>query len=342
MDNSLPPPQGGGEAEALCTYRIANMKNKVNLPRPECTLWRIHIRPKGPNNDVKVRESVALCIRKQVIGIGWGFQGETPPSSVKEFYRRASAKFAGKGWKVAANAIINPDGRGMKVDDLVWMRDLDGNYYLGRIRGKWKYDHRGNFGKHDIVNMRSCNLKRVDKRIPGAIINRFVSRQTVCRIHDHDATKTALTFSKLTYNALNKKDYYADTNIKGQSILNLLSPEDLEDAIGLYLQHERNYMLIPSSRSRRNDTLKYEYELIEKHTGKRAFVQVKSNELLNPDDYRDSDGKYYLFSAGGYKREEKNSTVETLQKREIEDFIRKQKRKMPYNIRMWIEYLNNK
>ncbi len=307
----------------------------MNGRHSDCTLWRIHIRPSGPNGDVDPRKSVELCLWKKVVGIGWGFQGEKSPRSVKEFYQRAEKKFSGKSWKVAANAIISPDGRGMRVDDLAWIRDLEGNYYLGRIKGKWKYNHTGEFGEHDIVNMRSCDLKKVDKRIPGAIVNRFVSGQTVCRIHD----STALIFSKLFYNTLAGRNYYEDVDVKGPNIFSLLSAEDMEDVIGLYLQHERNYMLIPSSRSRRNDTVRYEYELIERQTGKRAFVQVRSGERLNPRDYHDSDGKYYLFSPGGYEKEENSSKVETLQGKVVENFMHDQKRKMPRHIRMWMEYL---
>lgn len=300
-------------------------------------LWRIHIRPKGPNNDVDTRQSVALCRREQVIGCGWGFQGESPPKSVDEYYRRAEKKFSGRGWKAAANAIISPEGRGMKVDDLAWIRDMEGNYYLGRIKGPWIYNHVREFGEHDIVNMRPCDLKKVDKRIPGVIANRFISRQTVCRIHDK--TDTALIFSELAYNEINKGSHYPDIQGKDQNIFSLLSPEDLEDVVGLYLQHERNYMLIPSSRGRRNDTARYEYELVKRNTGERAFVQVKSNERLNPDSYRDNDGKYYLFSLGGYRKEEKSSKVETLGRKIIEDFMYQEKRKMPYYIRLWIEYM---
>ncbi len=302
----------------------------------QCTLWRIHIRPKGPDGKVDQQKSIDLCLREKVIGIGWGFQGEKPPKSVKEFYQRAKKKFSGKGWKSAANAIISPEETGMKVNDLVWMRNLKGDYYLGRITGGWNYLHEGEFGEHDIVNMRPCDLHQVDKRIPGSIVNGFVSRQTVCRIHN----KTALTFSRIIYNKISGKKHYADIDVKGLNIFSLLSATDLEDLVGLYLQHERDYMLIPSSRSRRNDSARYEYELVHRKTGKRAFVQVKSGELLNPDDYRDSDGKYYLFCPAGYKREEKSVKVETLRKEEVEDFLYREKRKMPYYIRMWIEYLN--
>ena len=187
--------------------------------------------------------------------------------------------------------------------------------------------------------MRPCDLHKVDKRIPGAIINSFVSRLTVCRIPN----ETALIFSMLAYNDISGKNFYADTGSRESDVFSLLSSEDLEDVVGLYLQHERGYMLIPSSRSRRNDTARYEYELVHRETGKRAFVQVKTGkERLNPDNYVDSDGRYYLFCTGGYKREENNAKVETLKKKEVEDFMFNQKVKMPYYIRAWIRYLKNK
>ena len=203
------------------------------------------------------------------------------------------------------------------------------------ITGDWEYRDNEENLQADIVNIRPVKLYKVGTRVAGKIINSFIPRKTVQQIHN----TTALLFSQIVYNKCSGCNHYEINMGKNIDIFSLLSAEDLEDVVGLYLQLERDYALIPSSRGRRDDTIKYEYELLNKK-GEKAFVQTKSgNIIINPDDYKESDGKYFLFSPAGYKYEVKSDTIETLPKSIIEEFLKKYKERLPLNIKVWLNFL---
>lgn len=310
-------------------------------------LWRIHIRPTGPEGNVNVDESVKLCLNQKIIGIGWRVGKK--PSSKDEYMQLGEKKYGDRGWRSAANAILNR----MEIGDLVWFRDTKGIYYLGRITGEWEYRDNEENRQAGIINIRPVEYYKVGTRIAGKIINSFIRGRTVQQIHND----TALLFSKVIYNECSGYRYYQVNKRKDVDIFSLLSAEDLEDVVGLYLQLERDYVLIPSSRGRRDDTIKYEYELLNKKYVKnvlnkknekknenkeieKAFVQVKSgNIIIDPDEYKESEGTYFLFSPAGYKYTIESDTLVTLSKSTIEQFLKKYKKILPLNIRTWMNFL---
>jgi len=289
-------------------------------------LWRIHIRPKGPEGNVNVDESVKLCLDQKVIGVGW--RVDKKPASEDEYWELGEDKYGDNGWKINPNAILYR----MEIGDLVWFRDTKGVYYLGRIIGEWEYRDNEENLQADIVNVRPIECYKVGTRIAGKIINSFFRGRTVQQIHDD----TALLFSKVVYNEKSRSMCYEVKN--KPDIFSLLSTEDLEDVVGLYLQLERGYVLIPSSRGRLDNTIKYEYELLNRNNEK-AFVQVKSGDIkIDPDEYKGSEGKYFLFSPAGYKYTIESDTLETLPKSTIEEFLEKYKDILPFNIRVWVDF----
>jgi len=307
----------------------------------EPKLWKIHIRPGGGEEDIPSEERVKFCLREKIIGIGW--QVDRKPSS-KEDYMKLGKECVkqkkwgkwGKSWKKNANVILFR----MKIGDLVWFRDTYDNYYLARITGEWEYRDNEEYKKMDIVNVRPVEVYKVGKgkraEIPGKIISIFNRRLTTHQIHD----ETALLFSKILFNKHSQKNY---DNIEKKSldIFSLLSSEDLEDVVGLYLQLEKKFVLIPSSRGRNDETLKYEFELMNEK-GERAVVQVKSgNTKINPKEYEKETfkGKIFLFSPAGYEYETKSDTIETLSKSAIEEFLKEYKEKLPLKIKIWLDYL---
>ena len=296
----------------------------------EIKLWRVHIRPTGPEGNVDVKKSVELCLRDNIIGIGW--RVDRRPSSKEEYFKLGEKRHgSSSSWKSNSRAILYK----MHEDDLVWIRDTNGIYYLGRICGDWEYRDNEENLQVDIINIRPVEkFYKVGTRVAGKIINSFIPSKTIQQIHDD----TALLFSKIVYNKFNPCYYKIDKK-ENLDIFNLLSAEDLEDVVGLYLQLERGYVLIPSSRGRRDETIKYEYELLDKR-GKRAFVQVKSGNVeIDPDDYDVSEGKYFLFSPAGYTRTRNDEGLETLSKDVINRFLKKNKDILPLNIKIWLDWL---
>ncbi|MCD6420325.1 MAG: hypothetical protein J7L41_06390 [Synergistetes bacterium] len=285
-----------------------------------CKLWRIHIRP-----DADPKSSINVCLNQSVIGIGW--EVGQKPASEADYMQLGQSKYGDPAWRSNANALLYE----MDIDDLVWFRDTDGVYYLARVIGGWQYRNAPANIRADIVNVRPVEICRVGTRVPGKIISSFIPRRTLQRIHD----KTALLFSKIVFNMC-CGGHYPVENDQEMDIFSLLSAEDLEDVVGLYLQLVRCYVFIPSSRGRSDDTIRYEYELLDRN-GKGVLVQVKSgNVVINLDDYKDSKNKYIVFSPAGYTGES-SEKVEALSRESIEEFLENYAYLMPFHIKVWIQ-----
>ena len=97
----------------------------------------------------------------------------------------------------------------------------------------------------------------------------------------------------------------------------------MENVIFIYLQ-TKDWIVIP--RSRKADTMRYEFDLKNKKTGKAASVQVKTHDSsLKPSDYKDDKRHIFLFQANGNYEGLGENDVECLEPEIIESFIRENK-----------------
>lgn len=294
----------------------------------EPQIWRIHIRPKSAKPGV---DSTKFCLKKAIIGIGWKI--DSNPHSEEEYLRSGKKSHDSRSWRKATNAIL----RNMKIGDLIWFRDSWGKYYLGRIESDWEYRDGQDYIDADILNIRKVDAYYVDTIIPGKIVNNFVSGTVVQRILDGPSK----SFSFLKYNSLtNTKTYYTPEILDKNDIFSLLSSIDLEDLVGIYLQKTLGYILIPSTRSTRNDTIKIEYALKSKDGSHVVGVQVKSGDTkIDLNEYADYDYKVYVFSPAGYVGTHNNNT-DKIEKSDLLNFLFKRKNFMPEHIQDWINYIS--
>ena len=241
------------------------------------TIWRLNIKPESAEG-VDPRK---LCFDKGILGIGWQVDADgamdwnTYCDLGEEEYRKDH-----KAWRAAANAIIQ-----MEVDDLCWTRDENANYYLGRITGDWEYRSTKEYRDADIVNVRPCEwfpVGDVDS-VPGKVVNSFRPSATVQRVYD----ETSSLYSRIKFNMLSGRTVYDLLgNENDLDLLSLISPDDCEDIVGIYLQEKHGYRLIPSSCKR--DTGKTEF-VLKAVDGGRALVQVKQgNVALDVEDFIES------------------------------------------------------
>jgi len=285
-------------------------------------VWRVHLRP-----DAEDIDPVDVCIKQEVIGIGWRVSRK--PKNRDDYWNLGKKEYGDVGWSRAAKAICWK----MSIGDLVWVRDFYGAYYLGKITGEWEYRDNPDNLKADIINVRPCKLYRVGTNVAGKIVNCFRPSATVQQIHD----PTAELFSISVFNKL-AGDNIPFPRVKYVDIFSLLSDVDIEDIVGIYLQKTKNYIFVPSSRSRQNSTIAYEYQLIDPNTGTPIYVQVKSgNVMLDPQDYYKFPDVYYLFSPAGYVRPSTQKHVICLHREEIEQFLNSAKGILPLNVTSWIE-----
>ena len=190
----------------------------------------------------------------------------------KKYYKSGD-----KGWWPAINAIQYR----MEINDLCWTRDWDGNYYIGKILGEWEYLSTKDYIDADIVNVRPCNWVRtggVDS-VPGKVLNSFRAPRTVQAVDDN----TVEFYSKLIYSKLNGENAHCWPSDRKLNLFSLISPEDCEDIVGIYIQEKFGFRLIPSSC--RHDTVKTEF-VLKNVEGERAYVQVKQGVALNVNDFK--------------------------------------------------------
>jgi hypothetical protein len=290
------------------------------------TVWRLHIRPDANRS----ADPVQFCLDRNVIGIGWSV--EPSPKSREEYLEKGRAKYQGsKGWKQAATAIIDS----MKQDDIVWFRNFAGDYYLARVTGDWEYRDAPEHLRADLVNIRPVEIFGVGKRVPGKVESSFAPRATLQRITGEEIA----LYSRIVFNQVSNGEVYPiDGNDKSRSLFELLSPTEIEDAVGIFLQVTQRCAMIPSSRSRSNNTIDHEYELISPETGRRLLVQVKSGSVPLATKHYDRPGEeWWLFTTGNYDGEA-NDTVHIIQPCVLEAFIRNERRLMPEPIKYWLAF----
>lgn len=304
------------------------------------SLWRINLKPNSINN-IDARE---FCINNEMLGFGWAVECENgsltwdeyKESALKKYYYEdedlKKVKPGGSAWWKAINALYNK----MEIGDLCWTRDNRGIYYLGRITSEWQYKTDEDYVNADIVNIRKCDWIRIGAvdKVPGKVINSFTARSTLQRVVD----ETALQYSKLLFNQNSKEKIY-DIDDINDDIFSLLSPEDCENVIGLYLQKELGYFIIP--KTNKNDTVKYEFVLKHRETGEKAVVQVKNGNVdLNMDEFKGIADKVYLFTTKGSYIGTCDNSIICLEQNKIKEFIFNNKLIMPDLVVRWIDYLN--
>lgn len=292
-------------------------------------LWQITIKPDAIVG-VDPRE---FCIQNGVVGIGWRIDGFTPQTK-DDYLKRATELGWGldgrNSWSRASGAIVTK----MAVDDLVWTRDRTGLYYIGKIESDWQYNATGAHADADVINFRKCRWQKVGTpdNVPGAVINAFRRGATVQPIHD----SVALEYSSFIFHGGVSEERLSKGNCTPADVLCLLNDEDLEDAVAIYLQVSKGYLVFPSTCKR--DTVGIECVLAARN-GERFGVQVKSGQSsVNRDDFKGFDCTVYVFAACGIYDGRPNDRTICLEPNTIRQFILDNSTIMPGRIRRWIDY----
>ena len=335
----------------------------------DITLWRLHIRPKGGNASDRPEDVIRFCLNggdlslKQnenalnfqgCIGLGW-FVGEEPISTYEEYKRKADVKHIDannkRTWHPVRRFILE-----LKVGDLVWFRDTSGVYYLARVTGEWEYRPAPTYEDLDVPNIREAAIAKISTRVPGKIANSFIPSSTLQRISSlpmllysmtlwNKAWKgdTSLLIPEETIRKLVKRLANDDPDEKSL-LFALLPPEDLEDLVALYLQETEGYMLIPSSRGKRDDTIGFEYELSPRFSNAahavNALAQVKTSETLNIAEYasiaKELRKRIYLFTASdNYVESEQTPWVEKISSDQLLKFWEQNVQLLPEHLQHW-------
>ena len=276
-------------------------------------IWRINLKSDGIDPDI-------FCINNNLLGVGWAVDGGYTLMDWNDYYDLGMEQYysqGDKGWWPALNAIHDR----MMVDDLCWTRDQNGTYYLGKILGEWVYRDGDEYERADIVNLRPCDwiLAGGVDAVPGKVLGSFSQRRAVQAVGDD----TVALYSQYLYaekSPTHEFELPKDTSIK-LDLFSLVSSEDCEDFVGMYLQLVRSYTLIPSTCKK--DTMKTEF-VLKKSGGEKIYVQVKQGVGINKDDYPQEPKdprKWFLFSTIGQYFGKDADHICCLEPQVIEEFV---------------------
>jgi hypothetical protein len=169
--------------------------------------------------------------------------------------------------------------------------------------------------------------------VPGSVIRSFGPGATIQPVYDQSAAK----YSSLLFGDLANETVSSDAGVS--DILSLLSAEDLEDVVAIYLQLTKRLVMFPSTCKK--DTMTIECLFADPQNGERIGLQVKSGDTpINVADYSSVGGKVILFAACGVYNGNPNSQCECLDPSEVRQFVSKHGSIMPARIQFWLDYVN--
>ncbi|MBR2742187.1 MAG: hypothetical protein IKD89_01200 [Clostridia bacterium] len=294
-------------------------------------IWRVQLKP-SPAKGLGPKDVLRFCMEQGIIGVGWA----EVECAIDDYYTlRDAVHQAGYGTNAikAINAI-----RQMQSGDLVWTR-LGGDaseYYLCKV-GKTLWKDRvvtPEHVKHDIANFVFANWLHIGKEdaVPGKVIASFRASGTAQRVYAVEEVSKYIWDS----NCQNESERYGAKKPSEDSFWNMISSEDLECLILLYLQSKGYYIY---SSTLKRDTPKYEAILIASDGSHRAFPQIKQNTRLVPGEYieglQKSDRVYLFSSSESYGKPHPQVTCIT--KEEVNRFISSNYGILPSTITRWLK-----
>lgn len=297
------------------------------------TVWRLHLK-----NDVDSslgREKLfAFCREQGILGVGWpAIRSRTMDDAVLRAEADAYAAWPNKrraGLK-AVRAM-----RSMEAGDLIWTR-WKGVYYLCRVTGRWI--DTVPTALHDRCDL--TNFCRVDwaeigeeDAVPGKVVASMRPAAAVQRVRGVES------LSRFLWDRCAGRSDYPGEELPQASLWDILSAEETEELVLLYLQAERGLLVYTSTV--KCSTQRYECVLTDR-AGNRAYPQVKSGaKPLPAADYADLTAddpaaRVYLFAVSQRYGAERPERIVCLGREELETFARERRALLPRLIRRKLE-----
>ena len=290
---------------------------------------RLHLK----TNTSHRQEMVEFCLNnsEQYVAIGWSRLSEGITSDdFREYYNRIKQE----------NGKVNPAiniFRNAKVDDLLWTRDLNGNYWICKVKSPVKVvcDKRMDIGS--LIPVEAYNF---GMQVPGQIKASFtrINGGTAGYIRD----EIIIEYSKLVFNQLSQSNYYQVIPYVG-GLLDNLPDFDLEELVISYLQVKENYYVLSNSIAKKSTTIKIECEMMSRdvENPRKAVVQVKGKKARELDalDFKQyvEEGYIVYLHAPKISNLDQLKNVVRIYDSTLLDFYEKNKPILPVSITQWEE-----
>lgn len=292
-------------------------------------LFRIHIRP-GVHSANK--QAFEYCIKNGLLGVGWRTESNKNTTDWDEYLNEASKKYKNLNVCKYIKKWIRPD-------DLVWTRDLRGDYYLSKVTSGWEYwmDNEAIVKDIDIANIFRVDFKKVAiDEVPGKVVACFRAQRTIQEIEDDKA----IEYSKDLWNRLSDKTFYDVQHSKFSDIFMMLDDEETEDLVFLYLQ-SLGWYVVPHSR--KADTMSFEYLVIDPKTREKALTQVKTgNVTLNKNEFSNYQYKIFLFQSNDLYEGQDSENVYCIANDELKEFLDKSLDWLPTVFKRKVSMVSNR
>ncbi len=275
--------------------------------------------------------------KAQFLAIGWSCV-DIESGQYSDFYNAVKVYVHSQHKKInpALNVFSSAD-----VNDLFWTRDMNGVYWICRVKDIAKVYLNKTL---DIGAILPVEAYAFGLEVPGQIKASF--NRPNGGITEKLKNINIIEYSKFMFNKLSGKNYYALNLAIANNVIENLPDFELEELVISYLQIVKGYYLLSNSIANKSTTVKIECQLISRDLNnvKKAVVQVKGPKAseLNPLDFKEFEDKnYYIYLYGpnnGELKEMKN--VIWITPKEIEEFYREYKAILPESITQFENLFN--
>ena len=275
--------------------------------------------------------------KAQFLAIGWSCV-DIESGQYSDFYNAVKVYVHSQHKKInpALNVFSYAD-----VNDLFWTRDMNGVYWICRVKDIAKVYLNKTL---DIGAILPVEAYAFGLEVPGQIKASF--NRPNGGITEKIKNIDIIEYSKFMFNTLSGKNYY-DINLNiANNVIENLPDFELEEIVISYLQIVKGYYLLSNSIANKSTTIKIECQLISRDVNnvKKAVVQVKgpkANEL-NASEFKafEEEGYYIYLYAPGVKKLEEMKNVIQITTEELQEFYREYKAILPESITQFENLFN--
>ena len=299
------------------------------------TLTRVNLK-----TDTNQREKlIDFCLhgKNQFLAIGWSCIN-IESGQYSDFYNAVKVYVHSQHKRInpALNVFSYAD-----VNDLFWTRDMNGVYWICRVKDIAKVYLNKTL---DIGAILPVEAYAFGLEVPGQIKASF--NRPNGGITEKIKSIKIIEYSKFVFNKLSGKNYY-DINLNiANNVIKNLPDFELEELVISYLQIVKGYYLLSNSIANKSTTVKIECQLISRDVNniKKAVVQVKgpkASELKESDFKAFEDKGYYVYLyAPGIKKSEEMKNVICISDQELQTFYTEYKAILPESITQFENLFN--
>ena len=282
---------------------------------------------------------IDLCLhgKNQFLAIGWS-SVNVESGQYADFYNAVKLYVHSQHKRI--NPALNIFSFA-KVNDLFWTRDMNGTYWICRVKDTAKvYLNK----KLDIGAVLPVEAYAFGLEVPGQLKASF--NRPKGGITEKLKDINIIEYSKFVFNKLSGKNYY-DINLSiANDVIANLPAFELEELVISYLQIVKGYYLLSNSIANKSTTVKIECQLISRDVNdvKKAVVQVKGlkAQVLDALDFKDYEDKgYYIYLYAPYiDNLEKMKNVIRISDEELYTFYTEYKTILPESITLFENLFN--